>query len=214
MLRWERFLFGGWGGLVVCRWGELGLGRRRRNRGGEGRQRGSAERAYNNFFRRTHWWNTSVGESVGYSDWKINMSPYRSAISNPSKILSAFLTVNRSHHSYGSAVSNPSVISSIFSTVNRSRHCTSLPFWIRQWFGRKKSPAKTSTSVTRFFFLILNVPSGIQSVITDGRYPSVSTDWIADGKNPSGISTSNYRQKYSVCDSVVIKRISGSVSFL
>ena len=26
--------------MVVCRWGELGLGRRRRNRGGEGRQRG------------------------------------------------------------------------------------------------------------------------------------------------------------------------------
>jgi len=30
------FVWGG-GGLVVCRWGELGLGRRRRNRGGEGR---------------------------------------------------------------------------------------------------------------------------------------------------------------------------------
>jgi len=29
-------LFGGEGGLVVCRGGELGLGRRRRNRGGEG----------------------------------------------------------------------------------------------------------------------------------------------------------------------------------
>jgi len=28
----------GGGGLVVCRWGELGLGRRRRNRGGEDRQ--------------------------------------------------------------------------------------------------------------------------------------------------------------------------------
>jgi len=35
----EIFLLGG-GGLVVCRWGELGLGRRRRNRGGEGRQSG------------------------------------------------------------------------------------------------------------------------------------------------------------------------------
>jgi len=35
----EIFVWGG-GGLVVCRWGELGLGRRRRNRGGEGRQRG------------------------------------------------------------------------------------------------------------------------------------------------------------------------------
>jgi len=33
----EIFVWGGGGGLVVCRWGELGLGRRRRNRGGEGR---------------------------------------------------------------------------------------------------------------------------------------------------------------------------------
>jgi len=31
----EIFVWGG-GGLVVCRWGELGLGRRR-NRGGKGR---------------------------------------------------------------------------------------------------------------------------------------------------------------------------------
>jgi len=31
-------LGGGEGGLVVCSWGELGLGRRRRNRGGEGQQ--------------------------------------------------------------------------------------------------------------------------------------------------------------------------------
>jgi len=34
----EIFVWGGGGALVVCRWGELGLGRRRRNRGGEGRQ--------------------------------------------------------------------------------------------------------------------------------------------------------------------------------
>jgi hypothetical protein len=34
-------LFGGDGGLVVCKWGELGLGRRRRNRGAEGRHRGN-----------------------------------------------------------------------------------------------------------------------------------------------------------------------------
>jgi len=33
----EIFVWRGGGGLVVCRWGELGLGRRRRNRGGEGR---------------------------------------------------------------------------------------------------------------------------------------------------------------------------------
>jgi hypothetical protein len=44
------FCFGGEGGLVVCRWGELGLGRRRRNRGGE------AKLTYINFFQRFHWW--------------------------------------------------------------------------------------------------------------------------------------------------------------
>ena len=43
----EIFVWGG-GGLVVCRWGELGLGRRRRNRGGKGRW------TYINFYRRFH----------------------------------------------------------------------------------------------------------------------------------------------------------------
>jgi hypothetical protein len=38
----------GGGGLVVCRWGELGLGRRRRNRGGKGRW------TYINFYWRFH----------------------------------------------------------------------------------------------------------------------------------------------------------------
>jgi len=33
-------LFGGEGGLVVCRWRELGIGRRKRNKGGEDWQRG------------------------------------------------------------------------------------------------------------------------------------------------------------------------------
>jgi len=43
----EIFVWGE-GGLVVCRWGELGLGRRRRNRGGEGRW------TYITFYRRFH----------------------------------------------------------------------------------------------------------------------------------------------------------------
>jgi hypothetical protein len=71
-----------WGkGVVVCRWGELGLGRRRRNRGGEGRQRGHILTFSHGF---------SNGFSVGDSDRKINTSPYGSAISNPSVIPSAF----------------------------------------------------------------------------------------------------------------------------
>jgi len=53
------FLGGGEGGLVVCSWGELRWGRRRRNRGGE------AERGYINFCRRIHRGHYSVCDSVG-----------------------------------------------------------------------------------------------------------------------------------------------------
>jgi len=74
-------LFRGEGGLVVCRWGELGLGRRRRNRGEEGWQRGHIL---------TFSDGLSVGDTAGYSDRKINTSPYGSSISNPSVIPSAF----------------------------------------------------------------------------------------------------------------------------
>jgi len=81
------------GGLVVCRWGELRLGRRRRNRVGEGRQRGHILTFSDGFTD-----GFSVGESVGYSDGKIDMSPYGSDILNPSVIPSAFQAVNRSHH--------------------------------------------------------------------------------------------------------------------
>jgi len=76
----EIFVWGG-GGLVVCRWGELGLGRRRRNRGGEG------------------WWSGHiltftdgfpdgifVDETVADSDGTIDTSSHGSAISNPSMI--------------------------------------------------------------------------------------------------------------------------------
>ena len=79
----EIFVWGG-GGLVVCRWGELGLGRRRRNRGGEGRQSWHiltfSDGFSDGFF---------VGDAVGDSDGKIDTSPYGSAISNPSVIPSA-----------------------------------------------------------------------------------------------------------------------------
>jgi hypothetical protein len=139
------------GGLVVCRWGELGLGRRRRNRGGEGRQRGHIL-TYSNGFTDGFF----VGDFVGYSNKKIDTSPY------------------------GFAISNPSVILSTFQAVNRSCHRMDLPFRIPQWFRRhfkrrtshvtvqgchfesfsdsvgKNNPAKTSTSATRFF-LIRNV---------------------------------------------------------
>ena len=88
----EIFVWGE-GGLVVCRWGELGLERRRRNRGGEGRQRGHILTFYDSFTD-----GFFVGDSAGYSVGKINTSPYGSAISYPSVILSAFQAGNQSRH--------------------------------------------------------------------------------------------------------------------
>jgi hypothetical protein len=79
----ENFVWGG-GGLVVCRWGELRLGRRRRNRGGEGRQSGHIL-TFPDSFTDGH----SIGETVGGSDGTIDTSSYRSSISNPSVIPSA-----------------------------------------------------------------------------------------------------------------------------
>ena len=73
------FFLGGEGGLVVCKWGELGLGRRRRNRRGEGRQSCHILTFSDGFTD-----GNSVGYYVGDSDGNVDMSPYRSAISNPS----------------------------------------------------------------------------------------------------------------------------------
>jgi len=74
----EIFVWGG-GGLVVCRWGKLGLGKRRRNRGGEGRWSGHILTFTDGFPDRI-----SIGETVDDSNGKIDTSPYGSAISNPS----------------------------------------------------------------------------------------------------------------------------------
>jgi hypothetical protein len=77
-------LFGGEGGLVVCRWGELGLGRKRRNRGGEGRKSVHILTFPDNFTD-----GNSIGEIIDDFDGTIDTSPYGSAISNSSVILSA-----------------------------------------------------------------------------------------------------------------------------
>ena len=74
-------MFGGERGLVVCRWGEMGLGRRRRNRGGEGRQRGHILTISDGF---------TDEKAIGDSDGKIDTSSYGSGISTPSVIPSAF----------------------------------------------------------------------------------------------------------------------------
>jgi hypothetical protein len=79
----EIFVWGE-GGLLVCRWGELGLGRRRRNRGGEGWWSGHILTFTDGF---PH--GISVNETVADSDGTIDTSPLESAISNPLVIPSA-----------------------------------------------------------------------------------------------------------------------------
>jgi hypothetical protein len=71
------YIGGGEGGLG--RWGELGLGRRRRNGGGEGRQSCHILTFSDGF---TNGY--SIGDYVGDSDRNIDTSPYESTISNPS----------------------------------------------------------------------------------------------------------------------------------
>ena len=78
-------MFGGAGGLVVCRWGELGLGRRMRNRGGQGRQRGHILTFSNGFTN-----GNSIGDAVGDSDGKIDMSLYGSGILNGEPVTSLY----------------------------------------------------------------------------------------------------------------------------
>jgi len=56
----------------------LGLGRRRRNTGGDGRQSGHIL-TFSNGFTDGH----SIGETIDDSDGTINTSPYGSVISNP-----------------------------------------------------------------------------------------------------------------------------------
>jgi hypothetical protein len=73
-----------------------------------------------------------------------------------------------------------------------------------------KSPVKTSTSANQLFFLILNIPSVISSIYTDRSILSVYPTELYTEKISSVIMTANYRQNYSVGNSVGIKRISGS----
>ena len=71
----RKIYFGGGGGAGCLQMGRVGLGRRRRNRGGEGRQSCHILTFSDGF---------TDGMSVGDSDGNIDTSPYGSAISNPS----------------------------------------------------------------------------------------------------------------------------------
>jgi len=68
------------GGVVVCSWGELRWERRRRNRGGEGRQRGDI-----------------LTFADGFTDGPIPSVIFLTVMMI-SVIPSAFLTVNRARH--------------------------------------------------------------------------------------------------------------------
>ena len=142
----------GRGGLIICRWGGLGLGRRRRNGGGECRQSG-------------HIFTFVDGLTDGIIP-SVNTSAKQSVIltgnrhvtaricySNPSVIPSVFITVHRSCHRYGSGISNPSVILSVLLTVNRSHHAYGSPLFRPSVIPSEKSPAKTSAPPTRPFYI-------------------------------------------------------------
>jgi hypothetical protein len=72
-------------------------------------------------------------------------------------------------------------------------HCTGSRFWIR----RKKNH-QNPTSATRLFLNSKTFRSVIQSVNTDGKFPSIVTDWITDGKVFVGFYRLNYGRKVVV----------------
>ena len=141
-------MFWGEGGLVICRWEGLGLGRRRRNGGGECQQSG-------------HIFTFADGLTDGFipsvNTLVILMGnrhvTTRTCYSNPSVIPSVFLTVHRSRHQYGSGISNPSVIPSVYLTVNRSHHAYGSSLFGPSVIPSEKSPAKTFVPPTRPFFV-------------------------------------------------------------
>jgi hypothetical protein len=82
--------------------------------------------------------------------------------------------------------------------ANRSHHFTgTVRAVVFESVGNKK-PAKTSTSATRLFLNSETFPSVIQSVNTDGIFPSLFTDWIMDGKVFVGFYWLNYGRKVAV----------------
>ena len=178
LLRWERFLFGGEGGLVICRWGDLGLGRRRRNGGGECRQGGhiftffdgltdgfipsvtpslivTGNRhvtAHTCFFK-------SLGDSIGIF-WRCTCHVTHTDL--------AFKSIGESIGIFvGEPVTLPVQVPSFESVGDSVGNITRQNLHV-------SNP---------HFFLILNFPSVIQLVTTDRKCPLVVTDWITDGKS-------------------------------
>ena len=170
VLRWGRFLFGGEGGLVICRWGDLGLGIRSRNGGGECQQSG-------HIFTFTDGLTDGITSSV-HPSVIITVNRHVTVwtcFSNPWVIPSVLLMVHRSRHPYGSGISNPLVIPSVLLTVNRSEHTYKSPVFNPSVILLEKSLAKTSTPATRPFFInselfVRNSVGNYQRNITVGNY--------------------------------------------
>ena len=156
------FVWGG-GGLVICRWGELGLGRKRRNRRGEGRQR-----------RHILTFSNALTDENSLS-----VTP------------SAILMEKSTRHPYGSTFQIPRWFRRYFQRWTGHVTRTDLPFQIPRWFRRyilrwtghvivrvscfesvgdsvgKKSPVKTVTLATRPFFL--NSELSVHNLVSNHR---------------------------------------------
>jgi hypothetical protein len=136
----------------------LRWGRRRRNRGGEGRQRGDI-----------------LTFADGFTDGII-----------PSVIPSASLKINRARHRTELPFWIPRWFRRhckrwIGHVTVRSCRFESLGDSVGKNHSQKP-PRKRTT----LFFKILNIPSAIPSVTTDWIWPSVSTDSLTDGLNSVG----------------------------
>jgi hypothetical protein len=74
-------------------------------------------------------------------------------------------------------------------------HCTSSHF---ESIGKKNNPPKPPRQRPAFFLNSETFPSVIQLVNTEGKFPSVFTDWITDGKVCVGFYRLNYGRKVAV----------------
>ena len=166
-------MFWGEGGLVICRWRGLGLGRRR-NGGGECRQSGHiftfADGLTDGFIPSV---NTLAKPSVILTGNRHVTA--KTCFSNPSVISLVFFTLHRSCHPYESDISNPSVIPSVLLMVNRSEHTYGSSVLNPSVILSEKSPAKTSASGTRLFFInselsVRNSVGNYRWNITVGNY--------------------------------------------
>ena len=183
----------GWGGglgLVICGWGDLGLGRRRRNGGGECRQGGHIFIFSDGL---TDGKTPSVNPSVIVTGNRHVTA--QTCFSNPSVILSVFFTVHRSGH----LVRIWHSYLSVFLTVNRSRHPYGSQVLNPSVILLEKSPAKTFASGTRPFFInselcVRNLVGNYRRNITVGNYRSNYGCKYSVGNFDRKIPTEIYRR--------------------